>query len=102
MAQVVNVRTARPDSYVYIGRAMPGRTGSEWANPYHIGKDGTRDQVIAKYRMWLWRKLQSDPGAVERLRALAGDNLGCWCAPQPCHGGVLLSAIEWAMAQPQS
>jgi hypothetical protein len=22
---------------------------SKWANPFHIGRDGTRDEVIAKY-----------------------------------------------------
>jgi hypothetical protein len=29
---------------VYIGRP------SKWGNPFQIGRDGTRDEVIAKYR----------------------------------------------------
>jgi hypothetical protein len=32
---------------VYIGR------GSKWGNPFVIGKDGDRDEVIAKYREWI-------------------------------------------------
>lgn len=32
---------------VYIGR--PGK----WGNPFVIGRDGSRAEVIAKYRTWL-------------------------------------------------
>ena len=39
--RVVHCKRARYD--VYIGRP------SKWGNPYVIGPDGTREQVIAKY-----------------------------------------------------
>ncbi len=45
-----------PGGYdVYIGRASPrkGLKASVWANPFKIGRDGTRDEVIAKYRTYL-------------------------------------------------
>lgn len=63
---------------VYIGRP------SIWGNPYAIGRDGTRAEVVAKY----------EAGLTEELRArakieLKGKTLGCWCAPQACHGDVL-------------
>ena len=32
---------------VYIGR------GSKWGNPFVIGKDGTREEVINKYEEYL-------------------------------------------------
>ena len=64
---------------VYIGRP------SKWGNPFVIGKDGTRDEVIAKYREWLL----AQPALVEALPELSGKVLGCWCAPQACHGDVL-------------
>lgn len=32
---------------VYIGRP------SKWGNPFVIGKDGTREEVIAKYAEWI-------------------------------------------------
>jgi len=39
--QVVHCKRARDD--VYIGR--PGK----WGNPFQIGRDGTREQVITRY-----------------------------------------------------
>ena len=66
---------------VYIGRP------SKWGNPFVIGKDGTRDQVVAKYEAWLLEK----PELVEAAkRELRGRTLLCFCAPAPCHGDVLL------------
>jgi hypothetical protein len=65
---------------VYIGRP------SIWGNPFVIGKDGSRDDVIAKYETWLLGNGQ----LVDQLPALAGKDLVCWCAPARCHGDVLL------------
>ncbi len=36
---------------VYIGRPSP------LGNPYKIGEHGTRHEVLAKYRAWLWRQI---------------------------------------------
>jgi O-acetyl-ADP-ribose deacetylase (regulator of RNase III) len=74
---VVHCKKSRYD--VYIGR--PGL----WGNPYAIGKDGTRAEVITKYR----RYLEDSPELMARLPELRGKILGCWCAPQPCHGDIL-------------
>lgn len=73
------------DSYpcwaVYIGRP------SQWGNPFNIGRDGTRAQVIEKFERWL----RSKPKLLAAVRAeLRGKDLLCWCAPLPCHGDVLL------------
>jgi len=64
---------------VYIGRP------SKWGNPFVIGKDGTRDEVIEKYRQWLL----SNPELLEEVKELKGKILGCWCSPKKCHGDVL-------------
>lgn len=69
-----------PESAVYIGRP------SKWGNPFQIGKDGTREEVIQKYRDWLLRT----PQRMEELHELRGKNLVCWCYPKACHGDVLL------------
>ena len=61
----------------YVGRP------TKWGNPFVIGKDGTRDMVIAAYRVWL----ESSGLDVEELR---GKDLVCWCAPERCHADVLL------------
>ena len=72
---------------VYIGRP------SKWGNPFAIGKDGDRDEVVQKYRAWLWNER---PDLIEAARAeLGGKTLGCWCKTkknptQLCHGDILL------------
>jgi hypothetical protein len=64
---------------VYIGRP------SKWGNPFEIGRDGTRYEVIEKYRVWI----QSQPKLLADLGELKGKVLGCFCAPLACHGDVL-------------
>jgi hypothetical protein len=78
MRHVVHCKRSRFD--VYIGRP------SVWGNPFVIGKDGTRLEVIAKYRAYL----QGQPSLMARARQeLRGKVLACWCAPLACHGDVL-------------
>lgn len=60
---------------------------SKWGNPYRIGPDGTRDEVIAKYRVYL---LEERPDLIASLGEVRGKVLGCWCWPKACHGEVLL------------
>jgi hypothetical protein len=73
------VHCKRADYQVYIGRP------SKWGNPFEIGKDGTREEVIAKYRVWI----QTQPQLLAALPLLKGKILGCYCYPQACHGDVL-------------
>jgi len=47
---------------------------------------GTRDGVIAQYRAWLLRR----PELMAALQKLRGKDLAYWCAPERCHGEVLL------------
>lgn len=82
MTQVVNIRTSDYD--VFIGRP------SDWGNPFEIGPDGTREEVIAKYRVYLKRRLDLQ----RRFGELVGKRLGCYCHPLPCHGDVLVEMIE--------
>ncbi len=65
---------------VYVGRP------SKWGNPFAIGKDGIRQEVIAKYEAWL----DSQPDLLDALPELRGKVLGCWCYPMPCHADVLV------------
>lgn len=62
---------------------------SIWGNPFHIGPHGTRKQVIAKYREWIMLPHQEHL-RVRARKELRGKVLGCWCAPLPCHGDVLV------------
>lgn len=88
---VRNLRTAGLEQGgVRIDRA------TEWGNPFRIGEDGTREEVIAKYRKALWLQIKSGNQSLEQLAALKGKDLYCWCAPEACHGDVLQSAARWA------
>lgn len=69
---------------VYIGRP------SKWGNPFAIGKDGTREEVIKKYREWIL----GQPNLLKALPELRGQILGCWCKPQACHGDVLVELVR--------
>lgn len=74
-----NRKTDNWKGAIYIGRP------SRWGNPFAIGRDGTREEVVAKYEQYL---LSS--GLIDQIGELEGRNLACWCAPQLCHGHVLL------------
>lgn len=69
---------------VYIGRP------SKWGNPYRIGLDGSREEVIQKYE----EHVRTSPTLMRALPALAGKTLGCWCPPKPCHGSVLIKLLS--------
>ncbi len=83
MTRVVNVKMC--DTYdTYIGR------GSPWGNPWKIGEDGTREEVIERFRTYLL----TQPHLMRALPELKGKVLGCWCKPEACHGDVLVKYIE--------
>ena len=86
MTKVYNQRKRlepKPLDAVYVGR---GR-GSHWGNPYREGRDGTRNEVIAKFEAYAIKRLKREPNWLDPLK---GKDLICWCAPKPCHADVLL------------
>lgn len=85
--KVVHCKKAKFD--VYIGRP------SKWGNPFQIGVHGNRQEVITMYKAWLWKQLKSNAITNEEILELDGKVLGCWCAPQACHGDVLIAAINY-------
>ena len=100
MTAVINIRhdrsvLAEPD-VAHIDRA------TKFGNPYLIGRDGSRTEVIEKYRTRLWREIRAGRMPLEDLAALHGKRLACWCAPEPCHGDVLAAAARWAAERLQT
>lgn len=79
---------------IYLGR--PSALG----NPFVIGRDGSRADVIRKYESWLLGQTEkSEPVMeLERVTRLAGNGhlveLECWCSPLPCHAEVVKRIIE--------
>lgn len=84
---------------VFINKERFPKQDSIWANPFKIGRDGTRDDVLYKYEKLLRDKLYINDvnkaaAYKQDLLKLDGKILGCWCKPEPCHGDVLLKLIE--------
>ena len=81
MPRVLNKKTDKiPPDAVYVGRP------SKWGNPFKIGKDGPREEVIHMYAGWL----QQMHPLLEDIGELRGKDLVCWCAPLSCHADTLL------------
>ena len=76
--------------------------GGPWGNPFEIGKDGTREEVVEKHKRWLWERIKSDPEFCERLMELDGKDLCCCCAPKACHGDTLAKAARWLVERSQA
>ncbi len=82
-----------PEDIVYIGRSfnMGGwrLPKSKWNNTYSVKKYG-RDKAIELYRAYIL----NTPHLVNVLPELSGKTLACWCAPDPCHGDVLVQLFN--------
>lgn len=82
---------------VYIGRRgvvfVDGyrfpTNDSRYANPFKIDKDGSRDEVLNKYKKYIKSWITD-----EDYQFLCGKNLGCWCKPLKCHGDILVDMIK--------
>jgi len=85
MVKVVNLRNDKYD--VYIGRGGP------FGNPFVIGKDGDRAEVIRKFRLYFAERLKEKEFR-NAILALQNKVLGCYCAPLACHGDVIAEFID--------
>lgn len=89
MTTVVNKRTARPrEGDVYIGRP------TIFGNPFEVGRDGTREEVLEKFKQYFLKRLAQDSAFRQAVRALRGKRLVCWCVPLPCHGQIIAEYLD--------
>ncbi len=65
-----------PPGARYVGR------GSPHGNPYRTGRDGSRALCIRKFEVNVLPHLD--------VSDLRGQDLVCYCAPEPCHADLLL------------
>jgi hypothetical protein len=112
---VLNIRVGNikmGDTGVYIGRPNGDRSDSPLANPYRLAREEDRAKVIARYREWLWKKIQAgDPKVMAELwrlldlaRRPEGVTLLCWCrgvneTKPACHGDIIKAALHWLNEQ---
>lgn len=102
---VVNVRsvgTAAPD-IVYIGRAGRLAPDARWGNPFVIAVrsppvEDARRAVIDDFRAWVTHSISPEACYIrDHIGDLTGKRLACFCAPEPCHGDVLVELWRaWA------
>ena len=80
---------------VYIGRGK----NSIWGNPFIVGKDGTLEDVLKKYEIYL----RKNKKLMSKIMELNDKTLGCWCLKEPidyirkkprCHGEIIMKIIE--------
>jgi hypothetical protein len=89
----------------YIGR--PFKNGFwGYGNPFVIGADGNRTEVIKKWKVWLDtgenfnNKDATEPRRqwiLNNLYKLKDKCLGCWCKTKPeieCHGDDLKERVD--------
>ena len=79
---------------VFIKEKRFPTTSSIFANPYKVGRDGTRNEVIEKYELYIRDRIEKENDIKQALLNLKGKTLGCWCKPEACHGDILLRLIE--------
>jgi hypothetical protein len=80
----------------YVGRPSP------LGNPWRAGADLTRDEAIARYKVWLniqWKtqnhKVRDELNRLANKLIEDGElTLVCWCAPKNCHADVIAEAIQ--------
>ena len=72
---------------VYIGR------GSIFGNPFRIGEDGNREEVIEKYRQWFLEKI-SDPSFRRAVWALEGKKIGLLLRPAALSWGCVEMVVR--------
>lgn len=85
---VVNISTGYPKGrWLYIGRANRAHDlkASKWANPHKIACDADRPAALDRYKA----DTLGNRDLMAALPELAGQTIGCWCHPKPCHGHVL-------------
>ena len=92
-----DLREALEDREEFEGVVRADRR-TKWGNPFRISGRANREEVIERYRRWLWQRIREGEVSLEGLASLHGKVLACWCHPKPCHCNVLARAAAWAVS----
>lgn len=87
--RVVNLRREPYD--VYIGRAGHGHDGY-FGNPFTLKEHGK--EALTLYLHYFVDRWSRDPGFRDRVTALQGKVLGCFCKPGSCHGDIIAAWLD--------
>ena len=78
--RILSMRIPEHRRRVELGLAKRCDRATKWGNPFITGRDGTRDEVIEKHK--IWSREHFTDAEVDELR---GWDLACWCWPKSCH-----------------
>lgn len=69
---------------------------SVYGNPYIIGPDGNRNQVIEKYRTYFLDKIKRDKDFEKEVLKLKDSIISCWCdyPKEDCHCRIIKEYLE--------
>lgn len=81
-------RPANNIPVIYIGRP------SMFGNPFRLGIDGTRDQVLLKFERYARDRIAKDHKFRQAVEGLRGRTLSCWCKPLACHGDTYVKLLD--------
>ena len=85
--KVVNIRKVK-EYDVYIGRLSP------FGNPFRIGRDGTREEVLEKFEEYFDHRMSHDLLFRAVVHELSGKVLACYCKPKRCHGDIIAKYLN--------
>jgi Domain of unknown function (DUF4326) len=93
------------DSYdIYIGRRGHGFLySSPFHKPLGMGRDrgeahAGREKAIIAFAIYWFSPAQASLRKMAR-ESLTGKILGCWCAPEWCHGDIIAGYLNWKERQ---
>lgn len=92
MTEVVNIYHKRPYD-VYCGRAGKGESGY-FGNPIKLADGEARGATLEKFKEYFLNRIQNDQEFRDKVNALKGKRLGCFCAPNPCHVMIIIEYLE--------
>lgn len=97
--QVVNIRREKCDVKICRKRdntiPPPPEEGC-FGNPFYLkdpDNDREREIVINNYRAYFYNLIEHSPAFKDAVLSLKGKRLGCFCAPKPCHGDVIVEYL---------
>lgn len=98
----------------YIGRSMPrfNLSKSLLANLYKVKDFKDKNDVLLKYKQWLWLEIKKQDDVWQLLNQMADAimanrhvQLVCWCKDEMqgqsnlCHGDVIRNAVKWIIKE---
>lgn len=89
---VIHIKDRQP-SDIYIGRAGHREDGY-FGNPFKLSAQESRSDTIERFKAWFLNRVKTDPEYRQRVLALRGKRLVCFCKPLACHGDVIAEWLE--------